>query len=93
MEFHTKIPLIHWIPKKLHRKILKFFGFYFLSKEQNLNLLTKNDLINFMKKLKQKKILFFSYQIFTVQIKYNFNWKKNLIIYDLNFDTRIQMFS
>ena len=59
LEFHTKIPLLHWMPKKLHRKILKFFGFYFLSKEQNLNLLTKNDLINFMKKLKQKKYYFF----------------------------------
>ena len=27
LEFHTKIPLIHWMPKKIHRKILKFLGF------------------------------------------------------------------
>ena len=59
MEFHTKIPLIHWMPKKLHRKLLKFFGFDFLSKEKNLNLLTKNNLIDFMKILKQKKYYFF----------------------------------
>ena len=58
MEFHTKIPLIHWMPKKLHRKLLKFFGFDFLSKEKNLNLLTKNNLIDFMKILKQKNIIF-----------------------------------
>ncbi len=60
MEFHTKIPLIHWMPKKLHRKLLKFFGFDFLSKEQNLNLLTKNNLIDFMKILRQKKYYFFN---------------------------------
>ena len=26
LEFHTKIPIIHWLPKKIHRKILKFLG-------------------------------------------------------------------
>ncbi len=59
LEFHTKIPLIHWMPKKIHRKILKFFGYDFLSKEENLNLLTKKDMINFMKDLKQEEYLFF----------------------------------
>jgi hypothetical protein len=59
LEFHTKIPLIHWMPKKLHRKILNFFKFDFLSKEQNLNLLTKNDLIDFMEKLRHKKYFLF----------------------------------
>ena len=59
LEFHTKIPLIHWMPKKIHRKILKFLGFNFLSKEENLNLLTKKDLIDIMKELKQSKCYFF----------------------------------
>ena len=59
LEFHTKIPLIHWMPKKIHRKILKFLGFNFLSKEENLNLLTKKDLIDIMKELKQSKYYFF----------------------------------
>ena len=59
LEFHTKIPLIHWMPKKIHRKILKFLGFNFLSKEENLNLLTKKDLIDIMKELKQSKYHFF----------------------------------
>ena len=58
-DFHTKMPLIHWLPKKIHRKILKFLGFNFLSKEKNLNLLTKKDLINIMKELNQNKYLFF----------------------------------
>jgi hypothetical protein len=59
LEFHTKIPLIHWMPKKIHRKILKFLGFNFLSKEENLNLLSKKDLIDIMRELKQSKYSFF----------------------------------
>jgi SAM-dependent methyltransferase len=46
IDFHTLIPLIHWLPKKIHRFILKIIGFKFLSKEKNLNLLSTNDLKN-----------------------------------------------
>ncbi len=42
-EFHTKIPLIHWFPKKIHRLILKTIGFKFFSLEKNLNLLSEKD--------------------------------------------------
>ena len=44
IDFHTKIPLIRWFPKNLHRFILEIFGLNFLSKEENLNLLSKNEL-------------------------------------------------
>ena len=49
LEFHTKIPLIHWLPKNIHRKILKNIGLTFFSKEENLNLLSKSDLSSFIK--------------------------------------------
>ena len=49
IDFHTRLPIIHLLPKKIHRNILKFFGEKFLSKERNLNLLTENDLINICK--------------------------------------------
>ena len=49
IEFHSKIPFIHWLPKKLHRKILSIFGLKYLSKEENLNLLKTSNLINLMK--------------------------------------------
>ena len=49
IEFHSKIPFIHWLPKKLHRKILSIFGLKYLSKEENLNLLKTSDFINLMK--------------------------------------------
>ena len=49
LDFHTKIPFLHWLPKKIHRKILKFIGLDFFSKEENLNLLSESDLKKIMK--------------------------------------------
>jgi hypothetical protein len=39
------LPLIHLLPKKIHRNILNFFGEKYLSQEKNLNLLSRNDLV------------------------------------------------
>lgn len=39
IEFHTKLPLLHWLPRPLHRRILKLIGFHFFADEQNLSLL------------------------------------------------------
>ena len=47
-DFHTKIPLIHWLPKKIHRKILSIFGLNYFAREKNLNLLSINDLKNLL---------------------------------------------
>ena len=41
IDFHTKIPFLHWLPKKYHRKILKIIGLNFYSQEENLNLISK----------------------------------------------------
>ncbi len=51
IEFHSKLPLIHWFPKKIHRFLLSLFKQNFLSLEENLNLLSKKDFKEFMKKL------------------------------------------
>ncbi len=53
-DFHTKLPLIHLLPKNIHRKILKKIGLSFFSKEENLNLMAEKDLINICTKLKIK---------------------------------------
>lgn len=55
IEFHSKIPFLHWLPKKLHRKILSIFGLKYLSREENLNLLKSSDLINMMKNFENVK--------------------------------------
>ena len=73
IEFHTKIPFIHWLPKKIHRFLLSVLGQKFLSLEENLNLLSKNDFHLFMEKLNFKnyqikniKFLFFNSNIILV---------------------------
>ena len=59
LEFHTKIPFIHWLPKPIHRALLKILGENFLSKEENLNLLSRGDLDKIFK-------------VFEKKIKYNY---------------------
>ena len=48
IDFHTKLPFLHWLPKNFHRKILKILKLDFFSKEENLNLLGKKDLKNLL---------------------------------------------
>jgi hypothetical protein len=73
IEFHTLIPLIHWLPKKIHRFILKLFGLSYFAKEKNLNLLSEEDLLRLLDRFKNK----IEYSI------YNIKWlgvKSNLIV-------------
>jgi hypothetical protein len=41
IELHTAIPLIHWLPKDIHRRILKRIGKEFFAFEENLNLINE----------------------------------------------------
>lgn len=64
LDFHTILPFIHWLPKNIHRRILRLLKLNFYSKEENLNLLSKNDLVNICKKLKLKKFKIYKYKLF-----------------------------
>jgi hypothetical protein len=44
IEVHTKLPLIHWLPKKMFRKILLFLRMDYFAHEKNLNLLDISEL-------------------------------------------------
>ena len=70
IEFHTKIPLIHFFPKKFFRFVLSLFGEKFFSKEINLNLLSMGDLKLICKKLQIKnyKIIKHRFLFFTSNI-------------------------
>jgi hypothetical protein len=46
VEFHSVLPLLHWLPPSLFRAILRRLGHHDLSREENLNLLTERDLKN-----------------------------------------------
>jgi ubiquinone/menaquinone biosynthesis C-methylase UbiE len=44
IEFHTQLPLIHWLPKPMFRSMLVKLGFGPLAEEKNLNLMTAREL-------------------------------------------------
>ena len=73
IDFHTQIPLIHWFPKNIHRKILSLIGLKFYSKEQNLNLLSIEDLKNFLKNFHS-----IEYEIRYIRL---FGFKSNFIVF------------
>jgi hypothetical protein len=44
IEFHTILPIIHWLPKKILRRILVMNGKGFFVSEHNINLLPARQL-------------------------------------------------
>jgi len=45
VEFHTVLPLLHWLPAPLFRKALTVLGREFFAEERNLNLLSSRGLM------------------------------------------------
>lgn len=75
IDFHSKLPFVNMLPNNIFRKILKIFNFDYLSREENLNLLTQRDI---------KQFLFENnlYKNFDIKIRYIklFFLKSNFII-------------
>ena len=77
IDFHTKLPLIHWLPKSVHRKILNFLGMHFYEKEENLNLLGLNEIKDLLDikdisyKITSIKLLFFKSNFVVIGKKNN----------------------
>jgi ubiquinone/menaquinone biosynthesis C-methylase UbiE len=44
IEFHTVLPLVHWLPPRMFRSVLVAIGREFFAKEENLNLLGRGEL-------------------------------------------------
>tara|TARA_Y100000591_G_C21805443_1_gene684553 strand:+ start:709 stop:1407 length:699 start_codon:yes stop_codon:yes gene_type:complete len=64
IDFHTILPFIHWFPKKIHRKILKYLKLDFYSEEKNLNLLTIKELKKICEILNISKYKILKYKLF-----------------------------
>jgi hypothetical protein len=43
VEFHTVLPLMHWLPKKTFRALMRATGYGFFAEECNLNLLSRRE--------------------------------------------------
>jgi len=52
IELHTVLPIIHWLPPRVFRRILKGLGKSFFASEDNLNLLSKRDIAAMMDTIK-----------------------------------------
>lgn len=74
IDFHTKIPLLHLLPKKLHRLILNFIFLKEYAKEENLNLISQNEIFFFLKEINSKE---FDIKILNIKL---FGFISNLII-------------
>ncbi|MBI5077299.1 class I SAM-dependent methyltransferase [Candidatus Falkowbacteria bacterium] len=46
LEFHTLVPLAHWLPSAWFRAICRLFGKNFFADKENLNLLSKKKFLN-----------------------------------------------
>lgn len=44
IEFHTQLPLVHWLPKPTGRAVFRALGLDFFAREANLNLMTRREL-------------------------------------------------
>lgn len=51
VEFHTQVPLLHWLPKPWFRRLLAKAGQHELAQEKNLNLMSRSELENAAKGL------------------------------------------
>jgi hypothetical protein len=63
IDTHTKLPLLHMLPKPMHRKIIKFLDYDYYSLEEHLNMLSINDMENILKKFRQ----FIKYKIYKIR--------------------------
>ena len=75
IDFHTKIPLLHLFPKKIHRFFLNILSLKEYAKEENLNLISKYEIVNFLDKINTKE---FNIKIFNIKL---FGLTSNLIIF------------
>ena len=44
LEFHTKLPLLHWLPRTWHRVVLRRIGLHTWARESHLRLLSSREL-------------------------------------------------
>lgn len=54
IELHTYLPLVHWLPTKVYRKIFLLLGLRVYSREKDLNLLDRKNLEKLAKKARIK---------------------------------------
>lgn len=72
VEFHTVLPIVHWMPPRVFRAIIRRLGHRELSLEQNLNLLGPRDL-----RLMCEEVGLMKFDVTTTKL---FGWSSNLVL-------------
>ena len=72
IEFHTQLPLIHWLPKPVCRAIFRRSGYSFFADEGNLNLMTKSELRRIISRHVVRKRIFSPTRLW--------GWTSNLVL-------------
>jgi Methyltransferase domain len=57
VELHTFLPLVHWLPDRLYRRLLKTLGFRYFAEVSNLNLLDASSLLALFPRARSNRIL------------------------------------
>ncbi|MGO9681712.1 MAG: class I SAM-dependent methyltransferase [Beijerinckiaceae bacterium] len=73
IEFHTQLPLIHWLPKPTSRSLLRRLGYPFFADEENLNLMSRSDLVKAV-----AGITGWKFEIVTAKLM---KWPSNLLLF------------
>jgi hypothetical protein len=73
IEFHTQLPLVHWLPKPVCRAIFRKLGFGPLAEEANLNLMTGQELKDITAPMAGWR--------FRVATAHLWGWPSNLILF------------
>jgi SAM-dependent methyltransferase len=73
IDFHTQLPLIHWLPKPTGRILFKKLGYDFFAQEENLNLMTRSEIKEIIAKIDGWK--------FDVHSATLLGWQSNLILF------------
>jgi hypothetical protein len=72
IEFHTQLPVVHWLPKPLARRVFKAVGLGFFAAEANLNLMSRGELNSIGRKLFHYRVSVFHRRLF--------GWPSNLML-------------
>jgi ubiquinone/menaquinone biosynthesis C-methylase UbiE len=73
IEFHTQLPLIHWLPKRLFRSLLAYTRFRELADEAKLNLLSEREIRTLAERHPE--------WTFSISSERVLGWKSNLICF------------
>jgi hypothetical protein len=75
VEFHTLLPVVHWLPKQRFRWLLRRIGMDFFADEGNLNLLSRDELARLAGKRDN-----FDFRVSSVAL---LGWPSNLLLVGL----------